>query len=268
MAVIGSTLQGRYKILMPLSKGGMGAIYLVRDKQSDAHLALKENRSLTAADRRQFKREAKILQSIEHPHIPKFTDYFEDDHDGQFLVMEYVEGTDLDELVRRRRQPFPEDKVLAWADQLLDALQHLHSQKPPIIHRDVKPANLKLTPEGQIKLVDFGISKVYHPEQSTASGAQGFTPHFAPREQYQRKERTDARTDVYSVGATLYYLLTRKLPPSAPDRMIDRVSLVAVRKHNPAVSVNTERVLLKAMELTSSDRYPSARAMRKALQGA
>lgn len=268
MVAIGCTLQGRYKIIMPLSKGGMGAIYLVRDKQSKAHLALKENKSLSAADRRQFKREANILQSIEHPHIPRFTDYFEDDHDCQFLVMEYVEGADLDELLRRRRQPFPEEKVLAWADQLLDALQHLHGQKPPIIHRDVKPANLKLTPDEQIKLVDFGISKVYHPEQSTASGAQGYTPHFAPREQYQRKMRTDARTDVYSVGATLYYLLTRKLPPSAPDRMIDQAPLSPVRKHNPAVSANTEQAILKAMELTPADRYPSARAMRKALQGA
>ncbi len=268
MVAIGDVLQGRYRVLMPLSKGGMGTVYLVRDKPSGAHQALKENRSLDASDRRQFKREAKILQAIEHPNIPKFTDYFEDERDGQFLVMEYIDGADLDESLRGRRQPFPEKKVLAWADQLLDALQHLHGQKPPIIHRDVKPANLKLTPEGQIKLVDFGIAKVYYPEQSTASGAQGYTPHFAPREQYQRRVRTDARTDVYSVGATLYYLLTRRLPPSAPDRLIDQQALVPVRQRNPAVSANTEQVILKAMALSPSDRYPSAQAMRRALQSA
>jgi len=265
MIAIGSTLQERYKVLMPISQGGMGAIYLVRDKKSGAHLALKENTGLAAAERRQFKREARILQSLDHPHIPKFTDYFEGELGGQFLVMEYVEGSDVGKLLRRRRRPFPESKVLAWADQLLDALQYLHGQKPPIIHRDIKPANLKLTLEEEIKLVDFGISKAYHPDRSTASGARGYTPHFAPREQYQRQQRTNARTDVYALGATLYYLLTRQLPPSAPDRVLNQTELLPVSCYNSNVSSNTERTILRAMELSPSKRYPSARALRKAL---
>jgi serine/threonine protein kinase len=265
MIAIGSTLQERYRILMPLSQGGMGSIYLVRDKKTKAHLALKENTGLAAADRRQFKREAQILQSLDHPHIAKFTDYFEDDQGGQFLVMEYVEGSDLSALLGRRSRPFPERKVLTWADQVLDALQYLHGQKSPIIHRDIKPANLKLTLNEEVKLVDFGISKVYHPDRSTASGAKGYTPHFAPREQYQRSRRTDARTDIYALGATLYYLLTRKLPPSAPDRALNKEALQPISRFNSKVSTNTERVVLKAMELAPSNRYTSAGTMRKAL---
>lgn len=265
MITIGSTLQGRYRVLMPLSQGGMGSIYLVRDKKSKAHLALKENKGLDAVDRRQFKREAKILQALDHPHIPKFTDYFEDDQGGQFLVMEYVEGSDLSTLLSRRSRPFPEKKVLTWADQVLDALQYLHSQKSPIIHRDIKPANLKLTLNEDVKLVDFGISKVHQPDRSTASGAQGYTPHFAPREQYQRSRRTDARTDIYALGATLYYLLTRKLPPSAPDRVLNKDALQPISRYNSKVSANIERAILRAMELAPSKRYTSARAMRRAL---
>jgi len=265
MISVGSTLQGRYRVLSLISEGGMGAIYLIRDKQTKAHLALKENVGLAAAERRQFKRESRILQSLDHQNIPKYTDYFEDEHGGQFLVMEYVEGPDLGELLRRRRRPFPEKKVLVWADQLLDALQYLHIQRPPVIHRDIKPANLKLTLEGQIKLVDFGISKTYHPDRTTASGARGYTPHFAPREQYRRTVRTTARTDVYALGATLYYLLTRKLPPSAPDRTLNQTALPSIRHYNPRVSANTDQVILKAMEVSPSKRYASARAMRKAL---
>ncbi len=267
MIAVGSTLQGRYRVLSLISEGGMGTIYLVRDKHTKAHLALKENVGLTTAERRQFKRETRILQSLNHQNIPQYTDYFEDEHGGQFLVMEYVEGPDLGELLRHRRRPFPEKKVLVWADQLLDALQYLHGQRPPVIHRDIKPANLKLTSEGLIKLVDFGISKTYHPDRTTASGARGFTPHFAPREQYRRTMRTNARTDIYSLGATLYYLLTRRLPPSAPDRMLNQEALPSIRYYNPKVSANTDQVILKAMEVSPTERYASARVMRKALMG-
>ena len=264
MLTPGTVLHKRYKVRMALSEGGMGAVYWALDAESRQDCAIKENTGYAPSFQRQFKREARILAGLDHPHIPHVTDYFTEEG-KQYLVMEFADGVDLGEKLRRRRRPFPEKQVLGWTAQVMDALEYIHSRKPPIIHRDIKPANLKLTSEGKIMLVDFGIAKVYYPDQSTRSGAQGQTPHYAPREQYQRNVRTDPRSDIYSLGATLYRLLTYELPPSAPDRILAAVKLKPLRKLNSRISARTEQAILRAMELHPGKRFPSVRAMRKAL---
>ena len=143
-------------------------------------------------------------------------DYFSLPGQGQYLVMVFIEGMDLQELLDAASDPLPETKVIPWIEQVCDALSYLHSQNPPIIHRDIKPANIKITPQGQAVLVDFGIAKVYDPKLKTTVGARAVTPGFSPPEQYGRG-RTDPRTDIYALGATLYALLTKVEPPDSVD---------------------------------------------------
>jgi len=175
----GQVLQGRYQIETLLGHGGMGAVYRATDLTFGAAVAVKENLETTSKAQEQFAREAHLLYELRHPNLPRVTDYFFVPGQGQYLVMDFVEGRTLDEIVTYG--PVSEARALVWLSQILDALEHLHKQN--IIHRDVKPANVKITPQGRAFLVDFGLAKVHAPQQLTTTGARGVSPGFAPPEQ-------------------------------------------------------------------------------------
>ena len=172
MLAPGNVLQSRYRIIQQLAKGGMGAVYEALDQRLDATVALKETFFSEEGLRKQFEREARLLARLHHPALPKVSDHFTES-DGQFLVMQFIPGDDLEEMLKRNGGAFAQNEVLMWADQLLDALDYLHAQEPPIIHRDIKPSNLKLTARGQIVLLDFGLAKGYSGQIShvTSSGS-------------------------------------------------------------------------------------------------
>jgi serine/threonine protein kinase len=211
---------------------------------------------------------------LHHPALPRVSDHFSED-DGQFLVMQFIPGDDLAEMMNRKRGPFPADQVLTWADQLLDALDYLHTQDPQIVHRDIKPQNLKLTSRGQIILLDFGLAKGQAGEISrvTASASIfGYTPNYAPLEQIQGLG-TDPRSDLYSLAATLYHLMTGVKPPDALTRAASLVNgqpdpLVLASAANPAVGREVDQVLGKAMSQNREQRFASASEMRNALHSA
>ena len=258
----GQILENRYRIETLLGRGGMGAVYRAIDLKFSTPVAIKENRTATVDSQRQFTREAGLLHQLRHPHLPRVTDHFTITGQGQYLVMDYIEGDDLKCLVARQG-PIPEPQALSLIDQVLDALEYLHSCQ--VIHRDVKPANVKITPQGQVFLVDFGLAKVYDPGQETTIGARGATPGYAPPEQYGQG-RTDARSDVYSAGAMLYTLLTGKVPPDALDMVIRRGSLPSLRQLAPGASTQVEAAVECAMRTVPDDRFQTARAFRQALR--
>jgi formylglycine-generating enzyme required for sulfatase activity len=185
---------------------------------------------------------------------------------GQYLVMDFVEGYDLQTIIDRVGQPLTEKQVLRWIDQICDALVYLHTQKPPIIHRDVKPANIKITPLGQAVLVDFGIAKAYDPDKNTTLGAQATTPGYSPVEQYGQ-EKTDARADIYALGATLYMLITGKRPPESISRVTGE-ALLPPSQSNPKISPSVEQATLRAMSVLAGDRFPNMDEFRQALRAA
>ena len=264
-------LQGRYNILRQLGQGGMGTVYEAIDQRLDTTVALKETFFADERLRKQFEREARLLARLHHPALPRVSDHFSEG-EGQFLVMQFIPGDDLSVMMTQRRSPFPADQVLTWADQLLDALDYLHTQDPQIVHRDIKPQNLKLTSRGQIILLDFGLAKGQAGEISrvtTAASIFGYTPNYAPLEQIQGLG-TDSRSDLYSLAATVYHLLTGTKPPDALTRAAALVNaqpdpLVAATELNPAVAPEVSNVLLHAMSQNRDQRFASASEMRKAL---
>ena len=266
-----TVLQSRYKIVRQLGQGGMGAVYEAVDERLDTTVALKETLFADERLRKQFEREARLLARMHHPALPRVSDHFSE-ADGQFLIMQFIAGDDLSEMIARRKGPFPPDQVMTWADQLLDALDYLHTQDPQIIHRDIKPQNLKLTARGQIILLDFGLAKGQIGEfsrVSTSASIFGYTPNYAPLEQIQGLG-TDPRSDIYSLGATLYHLMTGVKPPDALTRAAALVNsqpdpLVPANEANPAVSVGLANVLTKAMAQNREQRYPTAADMTRAL---
>jgi len=275
---VGQLLQNRYCILRLLGQGGMGAVYLAEDTRLGRQRAVKENipdpyanPQVLAQMRQQFQVEARILAALDHPNLPKVYDFFSD-AGNEYMVMEYVEGDNLAALLQRQGGPLPERPVLLWADQVLDALEELHGQQPrPIIHRDIKPANIILTTKGRIKLVDFGLVKLFDPSNpGTATAMKGMgTPEYAPLEQYGKGAgHTDARSDIYSLGATLYHLLTGVAPPEVTQRILDPAKLAPPRQRNPALSPATEAAVLRAMEIHPDQRWQTASALRQALQTA
>src|SRR5918999_6393745 len=214
-----TVLQGRYRIVRQLGQGGMGAVYEAVDLRLDTVVALKETLFTEERLRKQFEREARLLARLHHQALPRVSDHFTE-NDGAFLVMQFIPGEDLFEKQTRRGSAFPQADVLQWADQLCDALDYLHTQDPQIIHRDIKPQNLKLTARGQIVLLDFGLAKGSGGLMSvvtTSASIFGYTPNYAPLEQIQGLG-TDARSDLYSLGATIYHLLTGVKPPDALTR--------------------------------------------------
>src|SRR5262245_27829778 len=264
-------LQGRYRIVRQLGQGGMGAVYEAIDQRLDTTVALKETLFADERLRKQFEREARLLARLHHPALPRVSDHFSEG-DGQFLVMQFIPGDDLSEMMTQKRGPFPADQVLTWADQLLDALDYLHTQEPQIVHRDIKPQNLKLTARGQIILLDFGLAKGQAGEISrvtTAASIFGYTPNYAPLEQIQGLG-TDSRSDLYSLGATLYHLMTGVKPPDALTRAAALVNgqpdpLVPASQANPSIASEVDQVLGKAMAQSREQRYTTASEMRKAL---
>jgi serine/threonine protein kinase len=264
-------LQGRYKIVRQLGQGGMGTVYEAVDQRLDTVIALKETFFADERLRKQFEREARLLARLHHPALPRVSDHFSEG-EGQFLVMQFIPGDDLSEMMAQRRGPFPAEQVLNWADQLLDALDYLHTQEPEIVHRDIKPQNLKLTTRGQIILLDFGLAKGQAGDISritTSASIFGYTPNYAPLEQIQGLG-TDSRSDLYSLAATIYHLLTGTKPPDALTRAASLVNgqpdpLVPATDLNSAVAPEVSAVLQQAMAQNRDQRFPNAAEMRKAL---
>lgn len=257
-----SMLYQRYRIERRLGKGGMGAVYLASDERLQIHVAIKENLNLNPESERQFLREARLLASLNHPNLPRVTDYFVLEG-RQYLVMDYIEGEDLHS--RAARQPPTLAEVIRWADAIGSALTYLHTRQPPIIHRDIKPSNIKLQPDGNVVLVDFGIAKVFD-QSATTTGARGLTPGFSPPEQYGGM-RTDARSDQYAFAATLYCLLTGRAPVDSIERMLKHDRLRRVREYSPAIPEYVEAALERALSLEQDRRFPDVSSFVAALHG-
>lgn len=275
----GEVLRGRYRIRERIGQGGMGSIYLADDIRLQGRLcALKEveydralPESILEEAREQFLREATVLARLDHPNLPKVSDYFSVET-RDYLVMDYVPGEDLRALMlnaRRRKTFLKESDVLNWASQLADALTYLHSQEPPIVHRDIKPSNLKVMPRGLLKLVDFGLVKVLAPNEVTITVIQGQgTALYTPLEQYGGDSaHTDVRSDIYAFGATLYHLLTNEAPAEARSRFLNPELLTPPRQINPEISLRTERAILRAMSLHPDERPQTMEDFRAYLFG-
>ncbi len=263
---LGDILNERYRIENVLGQGGMGAVYRALDVNLGVPVAVKENLFITEEYARQFRREANILATLRHPHLPRVTDHFVLEEEGQYLVMDYVEGEDLRERLERD-DIISEDEALPWFLEICDALAYLHTRTPAILHRDIKPGNIKITPEGKAILVDFGLAKVADNDGSTTTGAKAMTPGFSPPEQYGTGP-TDARTDVYSLAATFYVVLTGTIPEDALERAMGRETLTPVRKWNSKISAGIARALEKALSISPDDRYQSIGELAAALSAA
>jgi len=264
-------LQNRYRIVRLLGRGGMGAVYEALDQRLEITVALKETLSSEESMRKQFEREARMLAGMQHPALPRVSDHFVEGNRA-FLVMQFIGGVDLAKIIAQQPGPFPRDQVIAWADQLLDALIYLHSRDRQVIHRDIKPHNLKLTATGQIALLDFGLAKTQASDPSvTASQAFfGYTRHYAPLEQIQ-DQRTDPRSDIYALGATLYHLLTGIKPPDAMVRAAAVVNggadpLRPANQIHEAVGPEIAAILNKALAQKPEARYSNANEFREALR--
>lgn len=266
----GTLLAGRYLIQGYIGGGGFGHIYKAHDKVLGHRRAIKEAFYRDPQTQRQFRLEAEFLLNAHHPHLVRGYAVFE--QAGRFyLVMDYVDGHTLEEIniqhIRRTGRPLPEAQVLDWILPICEALDALHRQPTPIIHRDVKPANIKLTRQGIPILIDLGLAKLYNAGTQTIGAALAFTPGYAPPEQYQASGATDQRTDVYGMGATLFYLLTGYQPTEAPARLGPH-ALPAPRALNPTLSPATEAVILKAMSLDPAGRQQSAGILLAELRAA
>lgn len=275
----GEILRGRYRICERIGQGGMGNIYLADDLRLEGRqCALKEvehdrtvSSKLLKEARQQFLHEATVLARLDHPNLPKVSDFFSVGP-RDYLVMDYIPGKDLRAKMLDAKQNnifLAEENVLGWANQLAEALTYLHSQTPPLVHRDVKPSNLKITPNGMLKLVDFGLVKALVPDEMTITVIQGRgTALYTPLEQYGGDGlHTDIRSDLYAYGCTLYHLLTNTPPVDARQRFLHPESLPPPRKINPAISSRTESAILWAMELHPDDRPGTAEELRQTLIG-
>jgi len=276
----GTVLRGRYRIVELVGQGGAGAVYRAEDFRLPGRVtAIKEIRpdandteEMRLEAQAQFRREASTLARLDHPALPKVSDHFE--RDGvDFLVMDFVAGPDLRQVVDEARAAgefLAESTVLAWAEQLLDAVAYLHSQDPPVLHRDIKPANIKLVDGERVKLVDFGLVKPLDPQDPrtlTVARGVGSLP-YTPLEQYAGDTgHTDARTDVYAVGATLYHLLTGRAPVTAQERFLLPNALVRPRRLNSEISGRVEGAILSAMALHPEKRPDNVEALRNLLSG-
>jgi hypothetical protein len=265
-------LQDRYRIVEHVGKGGMGSVYkaIYTTQAFSTTYAIKVTQTDTSQAHisKAFESEANLLAQLRHPALPRVADYFTQ-NDRLFLVMDFIEGADLATLLEQRGAPFPVDNVLRWADKLLDALEYLHSQNPPIIHRDIKPQNLKLDSQGNLYLLDFGLAK----------GAQGtllsgYTAHYAPLEQFQGLG-TDARGDIYSLAVTLHHLLTNVDPQGVTTRASavlgggeEQDPQKPAHELNSQVPETISNVLTRAMAIRPEERYDSAAEMRAALRAA
>ena len=269
MLATGEILQKRYRVVRPLGRGGMGAVYEAFDERLSRVVALKETSVETEELRHAFGREARLLANLRHPALPKVLDHF-DEGDGLFLVMEYIPGDDLGRMLELGRR-FTHEEVLNWADQLLDALGYLHSLDPPVLHRDIKPSNLKLISTGHVVLLDFGLAKgrAGQMEGTGDTSLLGYSPAYSPLEQMQGSG-TDERSDLYSLGATLYHLLTSVRPPDALTRAAALVNgqpdpLRPPHLMSHGVDAAVSAALMRAMALDIESRPRTASEMRALL---
>jgi eukaryotic-like serine/threonine-protein kinase len=266
-------LQNRYLVQKQIGQGGMGAVYIATDQRFGSTVALKETFFNDPGLRKAFEREARLLNHLRHPALPRVSDHFMEE-EGQFLVMEYIPGDDLAEKLTERGGAFPLSEVLNWADQLLDALDYLHTQEPPVIHRDIKPQNLKLTSRNHIVLLDFGLAKGT-PAQTkvTATGSVfGYSRHYAPLEQIQGSG-TDPRSDLYSLAATLYHMMTGVTPAEALMRATAVLNgqpdpLRPANEVHAQVTPAVAEVISKAMAQNASQRPQTAAQMREMMREA
>jgi serine/threonine protein kinase len=254
---------GRYRIDEVLGQGGFGSVYLAVHIELQAQVAIKATADTDPGARQAFLEEARLLSRLRHDHLPRVTDFF---IEGQqpYLVMDYIAGKDLDQVLAERGGAIAEVEALAWMAQVLDALAYLHRQVPPIVHRDVKPGNIRIAANGIVYLVDFGIAKVGDGGTHTQMAARAISPPFSPPEQYGGALRTGAYSDVYALGATLYVLLTGALPPESVARSAG-VPLPPPRQINPQISARTEQIIITAMDMQPGARYLGAKEFLAAL---
>jgi len=281
----GTVLRKRYEIIELVGQGGMGAVYKAADLRLEGRVcAIKEilpvltttysaNNTDMEQVSEQFRIEASTLAVLDHPNLPKVSDYFIiEPH--EYLVMDFVSGRDLLDILQEKKRSnnfLHEDEVMEWADQLLYALEYLHSQDPVLLHRDIKPSNIKVTPQGTVKLVDFGLVKTLGPEDDnrTVTVVQGRgTVAYTPLEQYGGDTGvTDIRSDIYAFGATLYHLLTGELPVDAKERFLQPGSLPSIRQINPDISVRCERAIFQMLSMHPNQRPATVREVREIFFG-
>ena len=264
-------LQERYTIISELGRGGMGAVYKASDMRLNISVALKELTAQVDLDtstlqdlRNQFRQEANVLARLNHPHLVGVTDFFQEGR-NVYLVMQFVEGMSLSDIINRDGA-LREDQVLIWANQLLDAVSYCHSQG--VIHRDIKPQNIIINPNGQAILVDFGLVKLWDPsDPQTRTAVRGIgTPQYAPPEQYETTAgHTEPRSDIFSLGATLYHALTGQSPPTATLRIASPEEFVGIRVLQNSVSTRTASAIERAMELARANRWSTSVEMASAL---
>lgn len=263
----GKVVQGRYRVVRLLGQGGMGSVYRAWDLRLKVPVALKELRPQPGLDaetlsglREQFEQEASVLARLIHPHLVRVTDYFEEGGNA-YLVMDFVDGRSLADLISKEGSQ-NETKTVEWTRQLLDALAYCHAQG--VVHRDIKPQNIVLKPDGNVVLVDFGLVKLWDPnDPRTRTVMRGMgTPEYAPPEQYGvSKDHTGPPSDIYSLGATLYHLLTGRAPATATERMAIPETFVPLRQLAPHVSDRFEQLIMRALALSVSERWQSCRDM-------
>lgn len=259
----GTLLNERYRIVSILGQGGMGAVYRANDENLGISVAVKENLFLTDEYSRQFQREANILASLRHPNLPRVGDYFQMNDQGQYLIMDYIDGEDLRQRIERVGTLSEHEVVLIGAS-ICDALTYMHTRTPTVLHRDIKPGNIKITPGGEVLLVDFGLAKIVQGGQATTTGARAMTPGYSPPEQYGTA-RTDERTDIYSLGATLYAALTGVIPEDSLARATGKAELTPIRELMPRINRKLASVIEKALEVDPEDRYQTAADFKQAL---
>lgn len=261
MLEIGSLVDGKYKILNKIGQGGMSVVYLAMNERANKQWAIKEVRKDGVQNFEVVKQgliaETEMLKKLSHPNLPSIIDVI--DGDGTFLiVMDYIEGRHLESVVKEYGAQSQED-VIEWAKQLCDVLSYLHSRKPPIIYRDMKPSNVMLKPDGKVMLIDFGTAREFK-ENSVADTTCLGTQGYAAPEQYGGHGQTDARTDIYCLGATLYHLLTGHNPSEPPYEMYP------IRYWNPDLSSGLEEIILKCTQKNPDDRYQNCGELLYALE--
>jgi serine/threonine-protein kinase len=269
MPETGEILEGRFRIERPLGKGGMASVYLATHLELSQPVALKEMKPVAGGELeqsalRQIYHEARLLVQLRHARLPHVHDFFKHG-DCFFLVLDYIEGETLDDVLVRSGAALSEETVLGYARDICDVLCYLHEQQPPVIFRDLKPSNIMVATDGHVKLIDFGISKLLDVAtgEGTLSLLRGSATHgYAPPEQYVGS--TDARSDVYALGATLYHLLTNEVPPHFAE-VTAGATLRPVRELAPAVSARTAECVENMLSFAASMRPQTIRDVAKAL---
>lgn len=261
MLEIGSLVDGKYKILNKVGQGGMSVVYLAMNEKANKQWAVKEVRKDGVKDFEIVKQglvaETDILKKLSHPNLPSIIDVIDTD-ESFIIIMDYIQGNSLNKALEEFGAQ-PQENVIAWAKQLCDVLGYLHTRNPAIIYRDMKPANIMLKPDGNVTLIDFGTAREYKDKNLADTTCLGTVGYAAP-EQFGGMGQTDARTDIYCLGATLYHLVTGKNPCEPP------YEIRPIREINPSLSSGLERIILKCTQRDPNDRYQSAAELMYALE--